>query len=121
MKRAMALGLGLILAATSCATSAEDRVLPDIELELLAGGTYDLTQTGQPRALNLWATWCAPCRAELPVFDDVASRVTGVDIVGINVGDTGNDAAELVEELDLRFVLHSHPQGIRRRVLRLEF
>lgn len=119
MKRAMALGLGLILVATSCAASAEDRVLPDIELELLAGGTYDLTQTGQPRALNLWATWCAPCRAELPAFDDVASRVTGVDIVGINVGDTGNDAAELVEELALRFTQVLDPLASVQQALRI--
>jgi len=94
----------VLLAATACAPAGQtDRVLPDEQLERLDGGTYELRQTGQARALNLWATWCAPCRAELPAFDDVASRVDDVDIVGINVGDTGTDAADLVQELNLQF------------------
>ncbi|KAG1648659.1 putative copper-binding protein [Nymphon striatum] len=96
--RRLAIGLvALALLATGCGgTTAQDRQqLPDAALDLLDGGTYELRQTGQARALNLWATWCAPCRAELPAFDDVASRVQGVDIVGINTGDAGPDAAEL--------------------------
>jgi thiol-disulfide isomerase/thioredoxin len=113
------LALAVLLAATSCAATDEDRVLPEAHLELLAGGTYDLQQTGQPRALNLWATWCAPCRAELPAFDDVAGRVDGADIIGINVGDAGPDAAELVEELGLRFTQALDPNAIVQQALRI--
>lgn len=120
MNRVLLALFGLILLAASCAPAAEnERVLPDAELELLTGGTYDLTQTGEPRALNLWATWCAPCRAELPAFDDVAERVVGVDIVGINVGDSGNDAAELVEELDLSFTQVLDPNAQVQQALRI--
>lgn len=109
----------LLLLATGCAAAGEDRVLPEADLELLAGGTYDLQQTGEPRALNLWATWCAPCRAELPAFDDVASRVEGVDIVGINVGDNGPDASELVEELGLSFTQVLDPNASVQQALRI--
>ena len=109
----------LFLTATGCTASHQGRVLPEADLELLAGGTYDLQQTGQPRALNLWATWCAPCRAELPAFDDVANRVDGVDIVGINVGDTGPDATELVEELGLSFAQALDPNAIVQQSLQI--
>lgn len=93
-----------IVALAACGSSDSDnRGLPDIELELLDGGTYAVRQSGEPRILNLWATWCTPCRAELPAFDDAHARIEGADIIGINVGDTGTDAAELVEELGLSF------------------
>lgn len=96
----------LLLAATACGSTGngtDEQALPDVELELLGGGTYQVRQTGEPRVLNLWATWCTPCRAELPALDDAARRIEGAQIVGINVGDTGSDAEELVDELGLSF------------------
>jgi len=109
----------LLLLAVSCTPAGEDRALPEAELELLAGGSYDLQQTGEPRVLNLWATWCAPCRAELPAFDGVASRVEGVEVVGINVGDSGPDAAELVDELGLSFTQVLDPNATVQQALRI--
>lgn len=108
----------LAMVAVGC-TTGDERGLPDTELELLGGGSYELRQTGTPRALNLWATWCAPCRAELPAFDSVASRVNGVDIIGVNTGDPGPAAAELVDELDLGFVQVLDPTAKVRAALRV--
>jgi len=108
-----------ILLAASCAPAGEDRVLPDADLELLTGGNYDLKQTGEPRALNLWATWCAPCRAELPAFDEVSQRLVGAEIIGINTGDSGADAAELVAELDLSFRQVLDPNASVQAALRI--
>ena len=119
MKRVHAALIVMMLLIAGCAGTSNERALPDAELELLAGGTYDLRQTGQPRALNLWATWCAPCRAELPAFDDVASRVNGVDIVGINTGDAGPDAAELVDELGLSFTQVLDPKATVQAAVRI--
>lgn len=108
----------ILLVAVSCAPSAStSRALPDEDLELLTGGTYDLNEIGQPRALNLWATWCTPCRAELPAFDDVASRVQGVDIIGVNTGDSGPDATALVDELGLEFTQVLDPNARVRSAL----
>ena len=119
MKRALSAIVALAIVVSSCVAAGEDRALPDSQLELLAGGTYDLRQSGTPRALNLWATWCAPCRAELPAFDDVAHRVEGVDIVGINTGDAASDAAGLVEELGLRFAQALDPKATVQAALRI--
>ena len=103
MKRLLFSIATILLLAASCAPAGESRVLPEANLELLTGGTLSLQETGEPRALNLWATWCAPCRAELPAFDEVSQRLNGAEIIGINTGESGPDAAELVAELNLSF------------------
>lgn len=119
MKRFLATLAMAALILVGCAGGTSQRVLPDEELELLAGGSYELRQTGKPRALNLWATWCAPCRAELPAFDDVAARVEGVDIIGFSTGDSAEDAQDLVEELSLSFTQVHDPLATLQQTLRI--
>ena len=122
--RCAAVVLALVLLAGACSSSdADENGLPDIELERLGdSGSYAIAGSGQRRVLNLWATWCAPCRAELPAFDAVAADVDDVDeieIVGVNVGDTGDDAAELVAELGLTFAQVLDPRAEIQRSLRI--
>ncbi len=59
--------------------------LPDLQLDCFTGGTLDLGRApGVPTVVNLWASWCAPCREELPVVQQLADtageqlRVLGV-------------------------------------------
>jgi len=59
--------------------------LPALAIDCLGGGTLDLaTAQGVPTVLNLWASWCGPCREELPLVEDLAAvagdrlRVIGV-------------------------------------------
>lgn len=119
MRRFLAAVALAALVLVGCSGSPSERVLPDENLAVLTGGNYELRQTGQPRALNLWATWCAPCRAELPAFDDVAGRVEGVDIVGVSTGDSVEDAIELVEELGLSFIQVHDPSATLQQGLRI--
>ena len=79
--------------------------LPALVLAALDGGEIDLAEpTDTPRVLNLWATWCAPCRAELPAFDEVAAEAPPtVAIVGVNVGDDIDSVESFVAELGLGF------------------
>jgi thiol-disulfide isomerase/thioredoxin len=59
---------------------------PAFSLPLLDGGRLtDGNLRGQPSALAFWATWCEPCRAELPVLDRLAReglRIYAIDIEG---------------------------------------
>lgn len=59
--------------------------LPDLSLDCIGGGSLDLTRApGTPTVLNLWASWCGPCREELPLVEQLAAaagdelRVIGV-------------------------------------------
>ncbi len=64
--------------------------LPTLELHALDGKSVKLSDqvhSGRRAILNLWATWCVPCRREMPELQKLASRLNagGVDLIGINV------------------------------------
>lgn len=114
-----AVALVVTLAAGCGATATDDLALPVTELEGVNGASLDLQETGRARVLNLWATWCTPCRAELPAFDAVAANTTAVDIIGINTGESADDAAELIEELGLGFRQVVDPRASVQSSLRI--
>ena len=69
-----------------------DGGLPDVTLPCLGGGAdVDLAALRGPVVVNLWASWCAPCRAELPYFAELHD--SGVDVLGVNFQDTQPAAA----------------------------
>ncbi|MFJ1260947.1 TlpA family protein disulfide reductase [Cupriavidus sp. CuC1] len=49
----------------------EKPTVPTIQLYDAGGLPYKLKATGRPLIANLWATWCPPCRIEMPIFANV--------------------------------------------------
>ena len=65
--------------------AAGPRTLPAVSLDCLGGGELDLGRApGAPTVVNLWASWCNPCREELPVIQEFADAAAGrVQVVGV--------------------------------------
>jgi thiol-disulfide isomerase/thioredoxin len=68
----------------------EQPPLPALDLVDLDGRRVPLRDATDPRPMivNLWATWCAPCRAEMPMLAESAQREPGVRFVFVNHGET---------------------------------
>jgi thiol-disulfide isomerase/thioredoxin len=74
--------------------------MPDLTLRPMSGrGTIRLASLkGKVVLLDLWASWCAPCREELPLLDDLSRRLKGegVEIIAVSVDEDRAAADELV-------------------------
>ncbi len=69
---------------------------PDFSLATLAGEPFSLSQLrGKAVVLNLWASWCPPCRAEMPALDAVYRkyRDQGLVVLGVNTTFQDDEAA----------------------------
>ena len=94
LRRGLAVGAvaGLALwGGASALLGANDRAaLPALTLADLQGQPMALRAAGEtrPMVINLWATWCAPCRAEMPILAAAAQREPGVRFVFVNHGET---------------------------------
>jgi thiol-disulfide isomerase/thioredoxin len=78
--------------------------LPDLVLECLGEGPPVRLAglRGSPLVVNLWASWCPPCREELPAFGRLAEGGS-VDVLGIDVEDDPTAALTLLADLGVRY------------------
>ena len=78
--------------------------LPDITLTDANGKEVALpTLKGQPLLINLWATWCAPCKAEMPTLDDVAAAKAGtLRVLAVSQDNQPEEAREFLKEHGFR-------------------
>ncbi|MBD9473640.1 TlpA family protein disulfide reductase [Achromobacter sp. ACM01] len=82
--------------------------LPDLQLQTLDGKPIALrSYEGKPLVVNLWASWCPPCRREMPALEQAQSEFPGVSIVLVNQGEGAQQAHDFIqsEGLALRNVL----------------
>jgi peroxiredoxin len=73
---------------------------PDFTLQTAVGESYTLSDfRGQPVVLNFWASWCGPCRVEMPFFERTQLKYNGqAAVIGVNQG----EAAETLQEFGVR-------------------
>ncbi len=94
--------------------------LPDLTLPCFAGGQpVHLAAVRGPAVLNLWASWCEPCRFELPEIARYAERAAGrVRVVGVITNDPNRTAAQsVVDDFGLRFpMVYDERAQVRKAV-----
>ncbi|PAU94431.1 alkyl hydroperoxide reductase [Aliifodinibius salipaludis] len=85
----------------------EFKEAPDFTLETMEGTSFTLSdQRGKVIVLNFWATWCAPCRKEIPDFIELHKKMKddGVLFAGISVDEEGWDAVRpFANDLDINY------------------
>lgn len=89
--------------------------LPTTEYALLGdpGSTFSFREEN-PNVIvvNFWASWCIPCRDEMPMFDEVAAQFEKDDVifVGVNVTDSPSDAKTFLRTHDITYTNIVDPQ-----------
>lgn len=77
--------------------------LPATELTKLDGGSVNLSDmTGKPMVVNLWATWCPPCRREMPVLANAQAQRDDVTFAFLNQGESGAQIREYLSGSNLQ-------------------
>jgi len=94
---------------------------PDLAVRTIDGETTSLHAAlvpGRRTVVNLWATWCGPCRVEMPELEALRSRLAaqGVDIIGLNVdADPEADVAGYAEEIGVGYpILVAGPDALEQ-------
>ncbi len=104
--------------STSASNSASDQtssvsrpataVAPDFTLEDLSGSSFSLSMMrGRAVLLDFWASWCGPCRAEMPVLERLHREFAGrgLLVVGVNVDEPRETAARFIQQQGYTFTV----------------
>lgn len=112
--RFLAVGLVLVVVVAACSAPdtnildgiTEGKRARDFELQALDGTSVSLSDfEGDVVLVNLWATWCPPCTAEIPDLEDAYRKYKdeGFVILGVNVQEKAEDVAPFVAGMDMTY------------------
>ena len=117
-----AAALALVGALAACSTTAErprgaqvGKPAPEYSAVTLAGDSASLAgMRGKVVLLNIWATWCAPCRQEIPVLEALHGRhrAEGLEVVGVSVDAAGEEqkVRDFAKEWAMSYPLWHDPE-----------
>lgn len=118
----------LLMGFAACVGADEFRPLvsgdpaPDYGAHSLAGDTVSIASlAGEVVLVNVWATWCIPCREEMPALQRLHEqrREDGLRIVGVSVDSHGEDQVRgFAEDLGITFTILLDPRGTVKRAFR---
>ena len=102
--------LGALFTAFTATTLASSGLTgqpaPDFALKSSTGENLRLSEyRGDVVMINFWATWCGPCRQEMPLLDDLYARYerVGFTLLGVNIDDDSRRAMQMIDELGVKF------------------
>jgi len=94
---------------------------PDFVLEDLSGNPVKLSDLrGRLVVLNFWATWCTPCRTEMPEFQEIYQRnEQDLVVLGINLEESPSDIQDFVSPLNITYPILLDKEGLVSRLYKV--
>ncbi|WP_372972505.1 TlpA family protein disulfide reductase [Marinobacter sp.] len=115
--RAVCLVIGLLVSVSAMA--GDSGTAPDFTLKSRSGDNLRLEDLrGEVIMLNFWASWCGPCRQEMPHMDDIEKefRDYGFRVLAVNVDQNREDAEEFLADMPVNFpILWDHDSQVSER------
>lgn len=113
---AFVIGLWVFAAFTASAAgdTGKPGLAPDFTLKSRSGENLRLAeQRGNIVLINFWASWCGPCREELPKFEAMQQQYQdlGFTVFAVNVDDDPDKADVLLDDIDVSFPVLFDPKG----------
>jgi thiol-disulfide isomerase/thioredoxin len=93
--------------ATPAGPALAGELAPDFELQDLDGNLFRLSdRSGEVRLVDFWATWCAPCREEIPMFKELHEKYgdKGFTLVAVSMDDGPGIVREFIEDYEIPYV-----------------
>jgi cytochrome c biogenesis protein CcmG/thiol:disulfide interchange protein DsbE len=86
--------------------------LPDVSLPCFTGGApVRLSDLRGPAVLNVWGSWCGPCRTELPMIQHLADRSKGrLTVLGVDTRDSRDSAASFATDHEITMPMLFDPE-----------
>ena len=104
--RIILLVLAIFMGSSLASSGLTGKTAPDFVLKSATGENLRLSEyRGDVVMINFWATWCGPCRQEMPLLDELYDRYqrVGFNLLGINIDDDSRRAMAMVNELGISF------------------
>lgn len=105
---------GLLLMGTVNAANVQGKA-PNFTLKSSTGKNIKLSELrGQVVLLNFWASWCGPCRQEMPLLEQLQQRYSalGFTVLGVNVEEDPGKAKSLLKDIPVSFPILFDTQNI---------
>ena len=104
--KAALVSISMLAVANSAWALEENQVAPDFTLKTVTGENVKLSeQKGQIILLNFWASWCGPCRKEMPALEDLHQQFSdlGVAVWGVNVEQDPEPGQGFLKDISVSF------------------
>ena len=111
----ISIGILSLFLVLSVNISAKSVAAPDFTLKSIDGKNVRLSDLrGQVVLLNFWASWCGPCRQEMPILDDIHNKYKslGFSVLGVNLDAKSKKAIGYLKDTPVTFPVLYDPKGV---------